>query len=285
MRQLTWIGIALLSSAIFIGCASGNETDTTSTTGPGAGGSADGGGGDSAGPGGMGGAGANATGGMGGAGGGMGGAGGAGGLTYTGTILDGFDQDPLAGVSVCGLDPVLPCVATNGLGAFVYPGVPENSRVRVGASLTGYFPIETLIDTTDVNGVLNAFMLGTGIISLVVNGLPGNPTFDQNQGAVSVLVRNLANQSLAGYSIAMTPEPVGAEGPYYVNAQNDSIDINLTATSTAGIGFFFNVDLADYDVTVSGPAPCTASFINDDPNTHTAPLINAAQFVIVFDCQ
>lgn len=279
MRELTWIGIALLSSAIFIGCASGNETETTNTSGPGAGGSADGGGGSTAGPGGMGGAGASESGGMGGAGGGMGGAGGVGGLTYTGTILDGFDQDPLSGASVCGLDPVLPCVPTNALGAFVYPGVPENSRVRVGASLAGYFPIETLIDTADTDGTLNAFMLGTGIITLGLNSI--GVTFDPSKPAISVVVRDLANQPLPGYSVSTTPQ--NGDGPYYIDGT--SISPTATATTNSGVAFIVNMDIGTYDLNVTGPATCNASFITDDPNTHTAPLISASQFVIVFDCQ
>ncbi len=273
MRRLSWIGIIALSSAIFGGCASGENADTTGT---GAAGGDEGGGGSVAGPGGGGGAGAG-TGAAGGAG-GAGGQGGQGGLTYSGTILDGFDQTPIPDVEVCALEPTLPCVTSNASGAFSYGGVPENTRVRVGASKNLYFPVETLIDTTDVDGTLTAFMLSRGIITIGLNAV--GVTFDDQKPAISVTVRNLANQPLAGYVISTTP--TSGEGPFYIDGT--SISTTATETTQSGTAFIVNMDPGTYDVNVSGPAACTASFINDDPNTHAAPLINAAQFVVIFDC-
>lgn len=277
MRWLTWIGIIALSSAFFgvstvAGCAdSGSETSDTS--GPGSGGGDEGGGGSSQSAGGAGGTSS----------GGNGGEGGEfvlGDLTYTGTILDGFTQMPLGGVDVCSLEPPLPCTPTDAMGAFTYVGVHANTRHRVGASLTNYFPIETLIDTGDIDGTLTGFMIAEGIIELGLQSGAG-VTWDKSLAAISVTVRNLANQPQAGYSVTLTPD--AGEGPFYLTS--NSIDPNATSTTTAGTAFFVNIPFGDYDVDVTGPANCTASFIDDDPNQHVAPLERAAQFVIVFDCQ
>jgi hypothetical protein len=176
---------------------------------------------------------------------------------------------------------MLPCVVTDALGGFTYTGVPEFTRVRVGVSKSTYFPIESLVDTTDQDGTLSGFMLTQGLITIAVSS-GTTTTFDPNLPAVSVTVKDpQTDLTLSGYSISIDP-PAG-DGPYYID--NGSIVMNGTQTTIDGTAFIINVPVGTYDVNVSGPGTCTASFIDDDPNEHTAPLINPAQFVIVFDCQ
>ncbi len=279
MRWFSWVTIAALAAA---GCAEGKSESTERDTGTAQGG---GGGESSVSAGGAGGGegGAGASGGSNVGGGGNGGMGGIGGLTYTGTIINGFDQTAISGAAVCGIDPSLPCVMTDALGAFTYPGIPEDTRVRVGVSKDLFFPVESLIDTTTTDGTLTAFMVSQGIIQIAVSSLMLGYPFDDTKPAIAVVTRDLADVPVAGYSISLNP-PTG-EQPLFLTDDGASIDPLLTATSAAGIGFVVNADVGMYTLTVSGPAVCNAAYIVDNTNQHTAPLINPALFVIVFDCQ
>jgi hypothetical protein len=162
---------------------------------------------------------------------------------------------PLPGATVCVYqNSAIPCVTTQADGTFTLPGLPVRADIVLSLEKTGYqsylLPIETA--STDMDGRSNpVFMSRTGsqpnlpfAIDLQTKGLID---------AFAVSVGGAAMNVFAGTkNTLITLTPASGNGPYFVNDDNNQID--LSATSFIGsTALYYNVDPGTYTLTYSNP--------------------------------
>ncbi|MCC6623877.1 MAG: hypothetical protein IT385_21640 [Deltaproteobacteria bacterium] len=168
-------------------------------------------------------------------------------ITYTGTIVNGVDLTPLAGVQICFIsESTLPCVNTNSSGAYSISNIPAEEQVEVEVTKEGFVSVAANFISRASDFSISAQMFPEEAVEAAF-ALTGE-TFDDTKGGLLVRVYDPALGQEAGglAGVAVDIEPSAGIGPFY----SDGLTFNTTATETTAVGnaIFGNLDTRSYRV-------------------------------------
>lgn len=174
-------------------------------------------------------------------------------------MSDSASGNPVVGASICLISCPATCVTTDATGAYTVPDLPANGSGIVG-SMSGYvteaWPMTPLADGT-YNGQFRAPSLITGFAQ------QAQATFDGTTGAVLFELFDGNGNSLSGAQVT-----TGGSGKLAYFNTAGTLDPALTASTSNGAGFVFQLQAGISDITVSFPGTtCTHGSLEGWPAT------------------
>jgi hypothetical protein len=166
------------------------------------------------------------------------------GFCVTGILIDSETLEPVPGGGVCLLNGST-CAQTSTTGAFTITGVAATgSGLTTGR--TGYYDeIWPMMPTSNLSGWTGYAFSSSAIPLGEVDASVG--VFDQ--GSIHFQAVDGSGNNLAG--VAVSTSPSGTVG--YLTAGGGAIDPSLTATSSNGSGFVFDIAYGQVNVTFTLP--------------------------------
>jgi len=169
-----------------------------------------------------------------------------GGFMLSANLTDAVSGDVLAGAKVCLIDAPSTCTTVDANGDFTISGIGAK-RSGIVASLTGYVTgIWPIAPTGDVDG-WTIFLRKDARVTALASEI--GTTFSSSSGAIVFAAKDSSGTPLAGVTVALN----GGGKVGYFTADGTKLDPALTATSSHGQGFVF--DLAPGDVRVTFALP------------------------------
>jgi hypothetical protein len=204
-------------------------------------------------------------------------------LTYTGVLVDGTNNTPIAGVQICFTNLELACVTTGADGRYSIGGLPVNTKVEAEATKEGYIPILTNFITRDVNFEISAQMFPPAAVELAV--LAAGATYDAEAGGLLVRVYDPAISPTAGLAgVSIDTLPNDTDGPYYGDGLAFSAEAD--ATTADGNAIFSALDAGSYALTFSSAShDCPGTFLWKDQAGRVEAKVKAGYVTYLYvDC-
>lgn len=210
--------------------------------------------------------------------GGTAGDGGGGGAVETGEFLittwetspEGDVGGPLEGVEVCEFDTVN-CVVSDDRG-FAILEMPVEQDIMVSVQKDGRGPILGVdVIMADELTITSFFPLPESLLTEAWE--PVGFSYPPEEGTGTVILS--INAQLGETTPGATFELLGANARAYYTGPDGNYDPDLTATSTTGVGRFFELAPGEYQIRVGGSAEnCTVwrGWDGDSPNTIRFPV-------------
>ncbi len=143
---------------------------------------------------------------------------------------------PIAGATVCLVQPTGPCVSSDASGDYVLDGVPAQSEVLLEYAAVGYPTMIVPLETRAANGTLDL-------------GLYDDPTYAAWHGQAGVPAnpnRGIVLLQLAAPEVTATLEPSSGTRTY--RTFNGEVDPGLSRSEGDGWAVFFGVEPGTYRV-------------------------------------
>lgn len=163
---------------------------------------------------------------------------------------------PVEGVRVCiEGHPEIACATTNAMGTYRLENVPTSADLLLDFTKEGYAPAMRSIHTPAVRDMaLFGFAYGDDdfvsffemVLELTLDPAMGIVVFEATEATVVALSHNGLEH------VTAVLDPTSGVGPNYATAQYLP-SATLTETSSAGWGFFVNVEPGEYEVTFQHP--------------------------------
>jgi len=152
-------------------------------------------------------------------------------ITYSGALVNGVDQSPLAAAQICFVsNPEIACVQTAADGSYAVE-LPQKTKVEVEVVKEGFISVRSNFVTREVDSSISAQMFAPAAVEAAFQ-LAG-ATYDATKGGMLVRVYDPAKGQLVGLAgVAIDVEPSDGNGPYYL----DGLTFNTSATATTAVG-------------------------------------------------
>lgn len=143
---------------------------------------------------------------------------------------------PLAGATVCLLQPAGPCVSSDASGDYLLEGVPAQSEVLLEYAAAGYPTMIVPLETRAASGTLDLGLYDDGTFTAWREqaSVPADPS------------RGIVLLQVAASEVTATLEP--ASGTRSYRTLNGEVDPNLSRSEGDGWAVFFGVEPGTYRV-------------------------------------
>lgn len=185
-------------------------------------------------------------------------------VRYTGALVNGVDNSPLAGAEICFVSHLdIPCVETATDGTYAID-LPAETKVEVEVVKDGFISVRSNFITRASDARIDAQMFQPAAVEAAF-ALAG-ATYDETKGGLLVRVYDPAKGQtvgLAGVTVGL--EPSDGEGPYYL----DGLTFNTSATATTPVGnaLFSVLEDKTYKVSLeSATHECLGTYLWKSPD-------------------
>jgi hypothetical protein len=200
-------------------------------------------------------------------------------IVFSGVVY-GYDGYPIQGVQVCVYNvSSLPCSSTTATGVFSLD-VPADTLTALELTATNY--VSSLYwhrtGTADVSHDLD-LLTETEVDAFAA---AGGDTYDPTKAALIAHFVDSTSTALAGVTFSLTPS--SGHGPVYIDNTTGMPDVSLTQSTSAGIGYWANVDPGTGDVAATYSASQCVPSGDATAGSRTVDLIADTFSVLTFIC-
>ena len=180
-------------------------------------------------------------------------------ITYSGALVNGVDQSPIAGAEICIVShPEIACVQSRTDGTYSVD-LPVSTKVEVTVVKDGFIPIRSNFLTRTSAAQISAQMFAPAAVEAAFQ--IAGATYDETKGGMLVRVYDPAKGQTVGLAgVTVEVEPSDGDGPFYL----DGLTFNLGATATTPIGnaLFSLLEDKTYKLTLtSATHDCEGTFL------------------------
>lgn len=192
-------------------------------------------------------------------------------ITYSGALVNGVDNSPIAGAEICFVSHLdIPCTQTGADGSYSID-LPAKTKVEVEVVKDGFISVRSNFVTRDTDSSISAQMFQPGAVEAAFQ-LAG-ATYDEAKGGLLVRVYDPAKGQTVGLAgVAIDLEPSDGEGPFYL----DGLTFNTaaTATTTVGNALFSVLEDKTYKVSFTSEThDCKGTFLWKSPDGRVEAIV------------
>ena len=204
-------------------------------------------------------------------------------ITYSGALVNGVDQSPIAGASVCFVShPEIACFQTAADGSYSVE-LPEKTKVEVEVVKEGFISVRSNFITRESDSTISAQMFAPAAVEAAFQ-LAG-ATYDAAAGGMLVRVYDPAKGQTVGLAgVAIDIEPSDGDGPYYLDGL--TFNTSATATTTVGNALFSVLEDKTYRITFTSEThDCKGTFLWKSSDGRAEAIVKAGFATYIYaDC-